>query len=718
MKRNLIQFFFSFAALALLASCEAQIKPDEGNGEVEEHENVPYVGGDPDCYEFALNAMEGEYKAPEHGVSIVIDQVQESNVVFSLVPGPSVASYRLDVYPKAILYNALLEAGYVNKSADEVEEAIIALLTASTGSAGYTINAESFDDYDNHQYDWMNSKYVQAKIVPDCDYFIAVLACYDSEGQNPAFLSISHVCTGKRDLVGSPRLDLDVELGYRSYMIKYLPNTDCKYFYEWNYLTEELDEYIDLFGERMMRDFMRSAVSAAKDAGVEDNLFTRVSFDQPDPSISYTAVGIALDANQMPAENIARIDFNLKDAPQGAELPKASMEVNRNRLGATIAWLDITLEKTAMSAFYRVLTKGEAESYMQADSTKRAAYALELAQEAWGVANKNYTFDPQSQQPTGNSFYTDSEFQTELQPNTEYQIIYVAKNFFGKLSDLCVSEPFTTKSLVVDNPDACLCNDDFVFECRDVSRGGWTYYTDYNWNETALYRFQIVAGNIVEGYSPYIDEFNTGSREDWMYFFYKDVDDYGVPKCNIWWPLPSGKETFSVFGYTPGVQYVIAYCVEDLNGVVGPVKFTTVETREIVPGPNPTMKIEATISEDGKSLNCKFISNDDSKQIKFFGSSEGTYQNLGLHKLLNDPRGEYEYADYMRIWKNFAVELGLQSENTSAVDSYDIDPESDEFLLVGAIAIGEKEGEDCYSDFAYALYYKGELHDLSEYRNE
>ena len=72
----------------------------------------------------------------------------------------------------------------------------------------------------------------------------------------------------------------------------------------------------------------------------------------------------------------------------------------------------------------------------------------------------------------------------------------------------------------------------------------------------------------------------------------------------------------------------------------------------------------------------------------------------------------------MKIWENYAITLGLQSGNTSVITSYDVDPTSDNFLLVGAIAIGEKDGEDCYSDFGYVIYYKGELHQLSEYRTK
>ena len=107
-------------------------------------------------------------------------------------------------------------------------------------------------------------------------------------------------------------------------------------------------------------------------------------------------------------------------------------------------------------------------------------------------------------------------------------------------------------------------------------------------------------------------------------------------------PFVLSVDNSTSFGYESGLEYVIAYCAEDLNGVVGPVKFTKVTTTVVKPGPNPTMEIKATVSPDGKTISCEFISNEDSKQLKYYGSSEGSYQNLGLHKLLNDLREEYE----------------------------------------------------------------------------
>lgn len=720
--KKIFKTFLFMAALMGSIACNQNKPDDQDENKTDELGNFRYQGSDPDCYEFGFYAAEGDFNAPENGVSIKIDKVQDNNVIFSLLPGKSVASYRVDVYPKSVLYNSLLNDKMIEASADDVEDKIIEYLTAETGAAGYSFSSEDLEDYENHQFDWMNSTYAQYKIVPDCEYFITVLACYDKDAANVASLSISHFKTGSQPVSGDPVIGLDVETGYRAFKVNYVPNDDCKYFYNWVWLSNEIDEYIDTFGETMMRDFMRSAVYTALDVTVEENLYTVMTFDKPDPSISYTALAIALDENQMPVENIVRKDYHLKAAPVDADAPKASIEVNRNRLAATVAWLDVNMEKTAMSCFYNILSKSQAESYMTASEDKQSAYAIALATEGWGVANKNYTFDPESQKPTGSSFYSGSEFVTDLDPENEYVIVYVAKNFFGQLSDLCFSESFTTKALVTDNPDACLCNDDFKFELRNPTREGWTYYAEYNWDEIALYRHQIVGpADILEAeYSPYVDDNNTGSREDWMYFFFKDFSGpYASPKANVWWPLPEGREEFSYFGYTPGIEYVVAYCAEDINGVVGPVKFAKVTTRSINPGPNPSMKVEASISADGSTLNYKFISNEDSKMMKYFTSSEGSYRELGLHKLLpeNDKRGEYEYADFMRVWKTYAIEYGLLSTNTQVTGSVEVDPESDDFLLISAVSIGEKDGEDCYSELGVIIYYKGEIHQLSEYRD-
>lgn len=69
--------------------------------------------GDTDCYEFALGVQKGSYKAGKNGVTVNVNSVETDNIVFELVPGESVKSYRMEVYPKALLYNELLNRGLV-----------------------------------------------------------------------------------------------------------------------------------------------------------------------------------------------------------------------------------------------------------------------------------------------------------------------------------------------------------------------------------------------------------------------------------------------------------------------------------------------------------------------------------------------------------------------------------------------------------------------------
>lgn len=66
-----------------------------------------------DFYEFSLGVQKGSYKAGKNGVTVNVNSVETDNIVFELVPGESVKSYRMEVYPKALLYNELLNRGLV-----------------------------------------------------------------------------------------------------------------------------------------------------------------------------------------------------------------------------------------------------------------------------------------------------------------------------------------------------------------------------------------------------------------------------------------------------------------------------------------------------------------------------------------------------------------------------------------------------------------------------
>ena len=704
----------------VLASCEGK---EDNNGQTDD----PTTEGD-GFYEFPLTVEQDGFEAASNGVSIAVSSVKENNLVFSLIPGAAVKSYRVDVYPKALLYNLLLNEGCVNGTSAECEDKIIQLISNSS-SAGSHVFSSSVSDFAEKEFDWANTEYSTSVIIPDCDYYILVLGCYDVAGNNPASLSIAEVTTLAKPVAGDPQIAVEAEVGYRAFIVKYHPNEDCKYFYHWIWSTEEMSEYIDLFGDRMMRDFCRSAVSEAYDASLEDNLYVKRTFDTADGLIrENTVIAVATDANGTPAEDIIRYDFELLDIPEGDFAPVASVEAGA-RIGATLAYLDVEMEKSCMSCFYRLYSRDAADMIMSSSDDEKAAEALSLAVEGWGVANKRYSFNSDLGVLTGDSYKTSNEVRSDLAPDTEYVVLYVAKNGFGELSELCASEPFRTKVLVRDNPEACVGDVDLTI--TDVSRWGFKYNFTYDYEKTACYRFQLVW--------PYDEDDPTTDQDDdfirpphyindkddrdkWMDFFYDTFQEGPagfVPIVNMWEAEPSNYDGYSMFGYDSGVKYVIAYCAEDINGVVGPVKFVEVTTTAPNPGPNPVVEIESIEynNEDGQ-IDVRFVANEDTKMIKYFGvtsSDSELFSSCALHDLVNNP-GRRDYNAYVSLWESQLVQLGLSSTSEYLSFSVQADKMSERPVLIAAVAIGEEDGVDVYSPLAAKIWYKGEFKELSDYR--
>ena len=619
------------------------------------------------------------------------------------------------VYPKAMLYNLLLNEGKVEASQQECEETIITLLESAT------LFSTGDDEYAAKEFDWANSEYAQSAVVPDCDYYILVLGCYDTAGQNPASLSIAQVTTPFQEIVGDPQIGIETEVGYSAFLVKYHPNEDCRYFYHWIWTTDEITEFIDLFGERMMRDFCRSAVSSAYDATLEENLIVKRTFDaQADMERANTAVAVAVDANLTPVQTIIRNDFNLLEIPEGNFAPKATIKAD-GRIGATIAYLYVEMEKNCMSCFYRLYTAEEAEQLKNYTEDAQKEIATSIAQEGWGVANTNFSFNSELGTLTGDSFVSTDQHLSELKPDSEYVIAYVAKNYFQELSELCFSTPFRTNALVKDNPDACEADINLYF--TDVSRWGFTYNFEYDYSKIASYRFQLVWPYMedAEQIPPhYINDRN--NREKWMTFFYDTYvaspAGFETPIVNIWTPEKSGYDGVSMYGYDSGVTYVFAYCAEDLNGVVGPVKFAEVTTTEANPGPNPTISIEGIAYDDeNKMITGRYVANEDTKMIKYFGvtsNDASLFSSCALNDLVNGNRRDYN--SYLALWESQLIELGLSSNAESVAFGIDCSKESDSPVLIAAIAIGEENGEDVYSPLACKIYHKGEFKDLADYR--
>lgn len=711
--KKLFGFMFLAGVMLGMTSCDKE----EGN--------TPEPEGTAN-HDFALNVQKDGYKAGKNGVNINITDLQEDNIVFEIVPGESVKSYRMEVYPKALLYNELLNRGLLDADHAECEDAVADLLASATTGTSVNLFNDETEDFAAKEFDWANSTYNQAPVLSDCDYMITVLPFYDEEGQVPAPVCICEVATEEAGLVGDPEIEIESMVGHTAFIVKYYPNEDCRYFYHWIWSTDEIGEFIDLFGEKMMRDFCRVA-GGPYDATNPENLAFKRNTTMPDN----TAVVVAADENMTPT-GLVRLDFSLLERPQSGDFtPEVTIEVG-TRVGATMTNISVQMEKSCENCFYRVYAKSDADAIRNSSDEEKIALAANLTVEGWGVNNPNFGYDSDLQQLTGSSFHTDGEVKFELDPESEYVIVYVGQNRFDELSALKFSEPFMTKPLVRDNPEACVGDVRLTF--TEVSRWGVRYNFSYDFTKNMCYRFQIVWPFTPDDPSTTEDDafvrpphlpdgqLDFENREAWLYYL---IDAYVEgpagkrPVANLWQAEPSGYDSLADFGYESGTEYIIAYCAEDVNGVVGPVHFESFTTTKPNPGPNPTVAFQDLTYDSSQSrIIGKVVANADAKMICYFtiSANSGDIYNLCGLPYLTIPNGRYTYQAYLDMWKLNLIESGLSTTAEEATIIEGVDPASDNPILIAAVAIGEKDMEDVYSPVIAKIFYKGELKDLSDFR--
>lgn len=711
--KKLFGFMFLAGVMLGMTSCDKK----EGN--------TPEPEGTAN-HVFALNVQKDGYKAGKNGVNINITDLREDNIVFEIVPGESVKSYRMEVYPKALLYNELLNRGLLDADHAECEDAVADLLASATTGTSVNLFNDETEDFAAKEFDWANSTYNLAPVLSDCDYMITVLPFYDEEGQVPAPVCICEVATEEAGLVGDPEIEIESMVGHTAFIVKYYPNEDCRYFYHWIWSTDEIGEFIDLFGEKMMRDFCRVA-GGPYDATNPENLAFKRNTTMPDN----TAVVVAADENMTPT-GLVRLDFSLLERPQSGDFtPEVTIEVG-TRVGATMTNISVQMEKSCENCFYRVYAKSDSDAIRNSSDEEKKALAANLTVEGWGVNNPNFGYDSDLQQLTGSSFHTDGEVKFELDPESEYVIVYVGQNRFDELSALKFSEPFTTKPLVRDNPEACVGDVRLTF--TEVSRWGVRYNFSYDFTKNMCYRFQIVWPFTPDDPSTTEDDvfvrpphlpdgqLDFENREAWLYYL---IDAYVEgpagkrPVANLWQAEPSGYDSLADFGYESGTEYIIAYCAEDINGVVGPVHFESFTTTKPNPGPNPIVAFQDLTYDSSQSrIIGKVVANADAKMICYFtiSANSGDIYNLCGLPYLTIPNGRYTYQAYLDMWKLNLIESGLSTTAEEATIIEGVDPASDNPILIAAVAIGEKDMEDVYSPVIAKIFYKGEFKDLSDFR--
>ena len=604
-------------------------------------------------------AYQDKVLATREGVSVEVTKIENRNFVFNLRPGEAVQSYRLDVYPLAHLYNSLYERmlseGKSSLEARNVDSYIRDLIFNSTGSAGFTFDPTTHPDYADKEFDWMNTSYAQARVVPDSEYIIIVIACYDKEGTEDGEMSLCYVKTTSSPLIGDPHVNVNVAVNYTAMDITLEPNRDCKYLYQWCSNESDLMPYINTYGEKLYIDFMRhSVIGDPISAADPDACHFYMDFGQSARSdVPIMATAIALDENYTPAATMDFKVFQLLEKPV-VEPAEVSINVVDARVGASYAWLELKTEANAPYMFYRFLKTEEAEYYQnRATAEELRTFALTLNNEGYGLKNENYSYNDTTNKYGGS--YTTQEVYY-LTPNTEYVVAYVGRNRVQELGDVKFTKAFKTKPIVTDTPEAC--QSDCVMTLVAPNRTSVTISFEYSLEKHAGVRFQYI--------EPVLDESMPSadaSRETFLqYLGFGASADADSQYANNWAAEFIGKDSYTLAGFDPGTKIKYAYMCEDWNGVVGDVKFAEVTLPNIATGDDVSAEVSGQYNAKTGTVTFTFTVNDQTANMLYLVEDD-TFENdaLGIKHLGNE--NYYTAEEMIKKWKTKCAAQGLSSNN-------------------------------------------------------
>ncbi len=650
----------SVAAIQSLSSCkEDTLDPDNtGGGSQTDPSQFPEpLDHSSVAYPIAWTPYVVEQGAD--GVSIEVTSLSEKDFTFVCRPGSGVKSFKVCAFPLSGLYNHLINldwsAGITSEAVEEIlrsylHEGSSGAELGYVGGSDLTYNIEGEDD-NEIEIVWSKAGYTFVPpIVPDAEYLILAQAYYEADAQTPAGLSICYVRTPHRPLDGNPDIEIDVEPAYGGIILDYAPmSADAAAFYEFTGVKSEIEAYIDAFGERMYRDYLRNMM--LQDAYPFDgdaNPFPMPIELTEEQAADAMATAVAVDVNGTPGE-LRTADITVKPIPEDAQEASATVTVDQNHIGSLVFWLSADMDKYTSEVDIRHYTKAEWDSKFANDEEARQALITELKNEGWVIQNPNFRYDDSIMEAQGEgakvpAYRIDMK---DILPDTEYVIAYIAINYFGEAVDVYATEPFKTKPRNVTDPSKF--NGSFKVEIEDgTSPIGFTVKFTYDPEEVAAYYWQVVSptadgqANAMNNNKPWIPGFVEGqdnldfentTHADWIRYYFEGVDTFNNPLCNIWFynwddlvsgTDPLGNPVSNSTGTTvlnddgtvtdqwtyadmvPGTTYELVAAPEDWDGNVGETEIYEGTPAALNPGPNPEVQMTAQTYADGSGFTVIF----------------------------------------------------------------------------------------------------------------
>ncbi len=717
MKSKILSICAAVAMASLMFACEEPTNGDNNGGVNGGGSGVATLMPNPEPIMrpdvlTPVNYTPDTVEGGEDGVSIRVTEKLIDNFKFTVSPGANIQSYRLDVYPLTRLYNSLYEnmrtAGMdMSKQLSEglVEDMIRNFIFDSQGAGAYTFSTDNMEDFLRHEFDWMNTPYPQAKVVPDCEYVIAAVGCFDKDGYEQGDLTLCYVRTPYYTLVGEPRVEIEALTNYTAMQLNYTPNADCKYFYQWCSNESDLVPFIETYGNKLYADFMRNAVydpTAANDAA--GCVFYRDFGIDASSEVPIMATAIGLDSNYTPANEFQSEVFSLRARPANATPAEATITIDQEHVGATTFWLDVEMGANCSAAVMRVYTKEDAEEVKKLSEAEQLALAKEIYQDGWGFGNINYKYNYQTDELFGRG-YRMSEPWINCTSDTDYVIVYTAINQYRQVMPLKFTEVVHTKPIVKDTPE--LSEENVALQLTANGVQEVTIKFTYDFEKTSKIHFQYIEG-LADGMGLPTQE--SGTREEFINLLYEEGDrelgesgnEYGV-YVNHWVAEPMGVDVWTDILY-PDTKYTIAYVAEDWNGVLGEVKFASAKTDPLVGGDDPQVAVEGVYDEEGKPYFTFNMVKDAMQMYTAVVNSEGMEElkNLG-------DRNKLRYKDIVAVFENYVMMYGITRTSPSATE------DATELSVALGMAIGGEVDAPIYGPMEHLIYADGEFRTLAYY---
>lgn len=605
-----------------------------------------------------INWSEDEAKGGDRGVTIKITDKTPTDFKFECIPGKEVKSYRMDVYPVARLYNYLYESGINGKGVEKIDTTAVnelirkAIFTA--GSGGYIFSESTMGaNFADNEFDWGNSIYNQAQLLPGAEYVVIAVGCSDTEGEQQADMTICHFKMPSEDLIGDPKVEIQTNVGYQSVAIHYEPNADCKYLYQFCADEDQIDAYQKAYGIDMYKTLLRTLTTAPIDPTANDgsNLDFSVNFGlNADATKLYKISALGLDENKTPGE-FTEESFHLKAVPADAKAAECSITAEES--AASAAKIKISMENSCHTIFYYLMPKSEYDGYKDNMDGLRDV----LANGGLGMHNAN--FDK-------GQAYTTTEVEWGLQPNTDYVIAYIGRNQYMQLTDVKASE-FKTKAFSSNGSASMTLTE------TGSTRSAISLHFAYSGNPATVYWQYIMDPSLLE----------KGNEEDLKQYLL-GVD---ANMINYWAVNGAESEDNTITGMDPGTKYYFAYMVEDWKGALSPVKVLEANTKAIQAGEDPTMTISGFLNDKKNNFIASYQIVKDVASYKYcmYDMPSTTGETL---------------ASYKQKLKDLCIEIGMTSSDGMQQD-YGSLPDKDIVAMCVPYGANDKIGD------VYAVFYKG-----------